>query len=128
VERTLALHDIIEERFSVRCNLDEAAITVRLEGHAERDMTPTLTRFLENLHAEARELSLESVTLDLTALSLMNAACTQAFVSWAVALAEQPAPYRTEVLINEASRWQERTFDTIRRMSDGAIEVNAVSA
>jgi hypothetical protein len=102
--------------FRLTPTIEDSAISVVVAGNADLNAKETLASFLGDLHAEALELSVTHVLMDIRKLEFMNSSCIKELLLWLKSIARTDAEKRYEVRFMPSPHvhWQKRTIESLQ--------------
>jgi len=122
------LEEITTTDLRTETDLARTALTVKMIGSAESQVTTDLDRYLKRLHAAAVEAKVPEVVVDMRALDFMNSSCFKTFVTWINTLQEAgdgEGPYRVRFLADDKKHWQGRSLGALACFAVDLIRVES---
>lgn len=112
--------------FAAVAQHEGSTIRVSLAGTADHAALEDMSTVLERIHAEARELAVTEVVIDLRELEFMNSSCFKSFVTWIALIQELDTArqYKVTFVSNPNMHWQKRSLHSLRCF---AVELISIS-
>lgn len=109
---TLAVADVTAETLTIRGQLADGELAVRIAGTADLAARPDLEDYMRKLHDEAVRAKVSAVVVDLRELEFMNSSCLKVFVVWLAQLRDMDAAgqYKVRIRSNPDLLWQRRSL------------------
>lgn len=100
-------------------------LVVHLRGNADSDSAVAFERYLEQMHVATLRAGLHEVTLDFHELYFLTSSCIKCLVQAIkrVTELEPPAQYKINLATQPSRRWQERSFDVLRKLAPHLVRV-----
>lgn len=109
---TFAVTDVVGDQLGITGRILDGVVEVKLAGTADTAVRAELDDYVTKLHAEAIQLKVPAVIVDLRELEFMNSSCLKVFVAWLALLRElEPtSQYKVRIRSNPALLWQRRSL------------------
>jgi anti-anti-sigma factor len=119
----LAIADLKLEHFTTKSERDGSTIVVRLHGNADGEVQTDLNHLLDQVHAEAKRLSVTQAVVNLQDLYFMNSSCISLLVRWINGLSQDKGAhkYRIRFVSNPNLRWQKRILSALSAMGQQVV-------
>jgi hypothetical protein len=111
---TMKVASFQEEKLRGEAMFDGLNMSVRLTGTGDLRVVGRLDEFLTKVHAEAEQVGVQQVSVDLKELEFMNSSCFKTFVSWLGRVQESKRPYKVRLQASDKFHWQKRSLHALK--------------